>query len=100
MNYTIYSCRSLFVIPVFIIMLMSSCKKDNLESNDSIKLNTQNEAGLFFPPYGNWSLAHLSQKRSSLAATASNDNIFFAGGRDDAVYFNRVDIYDASTNIW
>jgi hypothetical protein len=50
---------------------------------------------------GQWSIAHLSQKRAGLAATSVGDLAMFAGGiDDDGNYYDTVDIYDAATGQW
>ena len=51
-----------------------------------------------------WSIAELSESRQLIAAVATGNKIFFAGGRRgdgaDNTYFSNVDIYDVSTNTW
>ena len=53
-----------------------------------------------------WSTAKLSKWRYSIAAVASGNKVFFAGGRvgvgdpDSDQLFATVDIYDVSTNTW
>ena len=52
-----------------------------------------------------WSIAELSIARNDMGVTVSGDNIFFAGGvfHDGTafnIHYNRIDIYNASTNTW
>src|SRR5205823_4849028 len=51
---------------------------------------------------GTWSIALLSQPRSSLAAATVGTKILFAGGVNpyDATPSNVVDIFDTQTGIW
>lgn len=48
-----------------------------------------------------WSVAHLSEARGWLTASAVGNKIFFAGGtNNNRVHTSRVDIYDVNTNSW
>ncbi|MEE8469112.1 MAG: hypothetical protein V3T22_11695, partial [Planctomycetota bacterium] len=55
---------------------------------------------------GIWSTTQLSIARGWLAATTVGDKAIFAGGTDDifagpnGLYYDRVDIYDASSDTW
>ena len=48
-----------------------------------------------------WTVAHLSEPRSFVAATAIGSKVFFAGGTTDGMHGSRtVDIYDTVTKQW
>ena len=50
---------------------------------------------------GTWSVAHLSEARTSITSAVLGNKVFFAGGTKDWMYGSRVvDIYDISTNTW
>jgi hypothetical protein len=49
---------------------------------------------------GLWSTAVLSQSRSSLAATSVGNYALFAGGNNQGVPSNRVDIFNCLTGLW
>ncbi|MBS1598594.1 MAG: IPT/TIG domain-containing protein [Bacteroidetes bacterium] len=48
-----------------------------------------------------WSVAHLSTKRTMLAATAIGNKVLFGGGDEGSVsYSQTVDVYDTDTGTW
>jgi hypothetical protein len=49
---------------------------------------------------GNWTTATLSIPRGDLAATSSQNLVFFAGGWNRPTEFNQVDIYNVTSGNW
>ena len=49
---------------------------------------------------GQWSIEFLSESRTAIAATASQDKAYFAGGFTMNAYSNVVDIYDKEESNW
>ena len=47
-----------------------------------------------------WVPAAVSKPRYALGATSAGSKAFFAGGDNDKVVFNTVDIYDDNTKTW
>ena len=73
----------------------ASSRINRAETVDIYDLNTKT-----------WSVAHLSEPRSSgISAVAVNDKVYFAGGEswfgmDNWFYTDKIDIYDIISNSW